>query len=61
MAFDPLSWGLGFGSTKLANALIEKTYSNNLARRLEAAEKEWSENLPSDIYTAIEAIFNISE
>ncbi len=61
MAFDPISWGLGFGSTKLANSLIEKTYTNNLPRRLMATTSEWAEKLPGELHTAPEAIFDTDE
>lgn len=60
MAFDPISWGLGFGSTKLANSLIERTYPSDLPQRLIKEAKKWSEELPPEIYTIPEAIFEFN-
>ncbi|TLS77483.1 Fic family protein [Photobacterium damselae] len=61
MAFDPLTWGLGFGMTKMANTLIERTYPNDLPVRLRGAAKKWADELPIGVQTPIESIFNIQE
>jgi hypothetical protein len=47
MAFDPLSWAIGFALTKGFNRLL---IDQSLATNLKKAFKQWAKKLPSDAY-----------
>ncbi|MEI6882777.1 MAG: Fic family protein [Bacteroidota bacterium] len=49
MAFDPITWALGFGATQGAKSLIDRLYNEDLRSKLTKAAEKWSDSLPDDI------------
>ena len=61
MAFDPISWALGFGATQVARNLLNKLFSKDLRESLAAVGDEWSCNLPHVIATPASALLESDE
>ncbi|MGK7895347.1 MAG: hypothetical protein AB4372_17435 [Xenococcus sp. (in: cyanobacteria)] len=57
MAFDPLSWAIGYALKHSGDWLLGKTFNENLPRQLQKVVYQWSINLPENIYVFHEAVF----
>jgi len=57
MAFDPISWAIGFGATQVAKTLLEH-FDGGLRSNLRNVAANWSKSLPVEIYTPPEVVFH---
>jgi hypothetical protein len=57
MAFDPVSWAVGFVLTNSAKELGKQLFSNDLSAKLQKAVKQWAKSLPSDVAVHPDALF----
>lgn len=57
MAFDPISWAIGFGATQVAKTLLEH-FNGGLRSKLSNVAANWSMSLPDRIYTRPEVVFH---
>ena len=49
MAFDPLSWAIGFTLTHTAGRLLKKSEAETFADRLRDAVVKWSRGLAEEL------------
>jgi fido (protein-threonine AMPylation protein) len=59
MPFDPVSWAVGFAATKTANTLVEKIFDVGAYGDIQKAAMEWAAELPEDIRTPSQALFDV--
>lgn len=57
MAFDPISWAIGFVATQVGKTLLEH-FNGGLRSKLSNVAANWSKSLPSEIYTPPEVVFH---
>jgi len=48
MAFDPLTWAIGFGLTGIGGQLLDKFGARSFADSLQKAVVNWASGLPSE-------------
>jgi len=58
MPFDPITWALGYAASQGASALIEKIFDVGAHSEIRAAAAAWASELPEEIRTSSEALFN---
>jgi len=58
MAFDPLSWAIGFSLSKGTTWLLGEIFSKELPSKLNKVTEEWAEKLPKEIFVYPAAIFD---
>lgn len=58
MAFDPLSWAIGFTLQNSMQWLAKKCFSEDLSSRLTEEVTLWAKSLPKEINLAPEALFS---
>jgi hypothetical protein len=61
MAFDPLSWAIGYTLTKGSTYLIGELFSKELPSKLLKVTQNWAETLPKELYVHPSAIFKYSD
>jgi len=49
MAFDPLSWAIGFALTRRGGSVLKKSEAKALARSLRDGVVRWSRELPKHV------------
>lgn len=59
MPFDPVTWAVGYVASRGASALIEKVFDTGAYAEIQAAAAKWSSELPDEIRTPAEALFDI--
>jgi hypothetical protein len=59
MPFDPISWALGYVASRGANSLVQQIFDMGAYREIQAAAAKWSSDLPEDIRTPSQALFDI--
>jgi hypothetical protein len=57
MGLDPVTWAFGFVLTKSANWFLGKIVSEDLPAKLRREVKEWTEELPAEVWVHPEALF----
>ena len=58
MAFDPITWFLGFAFSRTATKGIERFTSKTLERELDNAMNKWSKKLPKEIRFTYMSLFD---
>ena len=58
MAFDLLTWAIGFSLSTAGKYIFDKIFSCDLPSKLNKAVEEWSKNLPPEIQFHHEALFD---
>jgi Fic/DOC family len=58
MPFDPVSWAVGYAASKATSSLLEKIFDVGAYREIQGAATKWSSELPEDIRTPSEALFD---
>jgi hypothetical protein len=59
MPFDPITWAVGYAASKGASVLLEKVFDDGAYGEIQRAVWKWSAELPEDIRTPAEALFDI--
>ena len=59
MPFDPITWAIGYTASKSATALISKIFDDGAYSKIREAAREWSQELPGEIRTPVESLFDI--
>jgi hypothetical protein len=59
MPFDPITWAVGYGANKGASVLLEKIFDVGAYYEIQKAAEKWASELPIDIRTPSEALFDI--
>jgi len=59
MPFDPLTWAVGYSASKSASSLLERVFDVGALGEIKAAAAKWSSELPNEIQTPAEALFDI--
>ena len=59
MPFDPVSWAIGFAATKSATSLVEKIFDLGAYGEIQKAATEWASELPENVQTPSQALFDI--
>ncbi len=59
MQFDPVSWGTGFGLTKILNKIIEIFSGSELSKSLQKEVKAWTKTLPDKYQIRPDVFFSL--
>jgi fido (protein-threonine AMPylation protein) len=59
MPFDPVTWAVGYTASRGASALLGKVFDVGAYGEIRAAATKWSSELPDEIQTPAEALFDI--
>ena len=59
MSFDPVTWAVGYTASKGATTLLARVFDDGAYAEIQAAASKWSSDLPDEIRTPSEALFDI--